>query len=305
MPKHRVIVCDKVDVDQLALGDSFEVDFLPTISKAELLQRIQDYEVMVVRSRTKVDKEILERAKVLKIIARQGTGLDNIDTEAATRKNILVINSPEALVEAVAEHVVCLMLGLCRKLPEADQTTKLGKWEKDRFVGIELRGKKLGVVGLGRIGRRVAEIVRVFGMSILGYDVIQVPRDVLESLQCRLLELDELFAQADFLTLHVPLTPETKHLADARRLALMKNTSYLINASRGEVVDEEALVSALRKGRLAGAALDVFETEPPRAEMLRAPSLIATPHIGGQTVEGQTESVWTIGSKIREYFSGV
>jgi D-3-phosphoglycerate dehydrogenase len=286
----------------LALDNTFEIDYMPTIERGELLTIIEKYDVMIVRSRTKVDSELIEHAKNLKIVARPGTGLDNIDLEATKKRAIEVINSPEALVEAVAEHVVCLMLGLCRRLPDANQSMKLGKWEKDSFVGIEMCGKTLGVLGLGRIGRRVAEICRTFGMSILGYDVIAVPEEVLDSLKCEIVSLEELFASSDFITLHVPLTSDTEHLVDTVRLETMKTGSYLINASRGGVVDQPALILALETGKLAGAALDVFEAEPPDPGILKAPNLIMTPHIAGQTVEGQIEALSIIGSKIQEYF---
>jgi D-3-phosphoglycerate dehydrogenase len=207
-------------------------------------------------------------------------------------------------VEAVAEHVIGLMLALARNIPAADASMKAGLWEKQRFVGTELKGKTLGIAGLGRIGRRVAEIARVMGMSLLGYDVIEVPQETLASLSCRMVDLDTLFASSDFITLHVPLTTETRHMVDPRRISLMKSSSVVINTSRGEVIDEAALAKALRAGEIGGAALDVFENEPPGAEIVAAPNLVTTPHIGGQTKDAQHAAVTIVGAKINQFFAG-
>lgn len=258
--------------------------------------------MVVVRSRTKIDSSVIERASRLKLIARPGTGLDNIDIRAANARGIEVVNSPEALVEAVAEQVVGVMLALARKTIQADASTRSGLWEKDKFVGVELKGRTIGIAGLGRIGRRVGEIAKVLGMSVTGYDIVEISRDVLSSIGCTMVDLDTLFSSSDFVTLHVPLTPETRHLVDARRLSLMKRSAYLINASRGEVVDEDALAQALSAGAIAGAALDVFEKEPPSAGLLASPNLIATPHIAGQTAEAQRMAITVTGSKIVQFF---
>jgi D-3-phosphoglycerate dehydrogenase len=196
------------------------------------------------------------------------------------------------------------MLALARDIPAADASMKGGIWDKQRFVGIELKGKTLGIAGLGRIGRRVAEIAAAMGMSLLGYDVIEVPQETLASLGCTMVDLDTLFASSDFITLHVPLTTETRHMVDRRRISLMKGSSLLINTSRGEVIDEEALAKALRAGEIGGAALDVFEKEPPEPEIVSVPNLITTPHIGGQTKDAQTAAVRIVGAKINQFFAG-
>ena len=300
--RHRVLVCDTVDVTALSLPDDFEVDYLPSITAQELLQKVADYEVIVVRSRTKVDATVIERGSKLKLIARPGTGLDNVDLRAANARGIEVVNSPEALVEAVSEHVLALMLALARNIPGADASTRSGLWQKDRFVGIELKGRTIGIVGMGRIGRRVGEIAKVFGMPVLGYDIIEIGKDVLSSIGCTMVDLDTLFSSSDFITLHVPLSPDTRHLVDSRRLSLMKRGSFVVNASRGEVIDEVALAQALNDGRIAGAALDVFEKEPPGAGILGAPNLIATPHIGGQTADAQKMAITVTGGKIVQFF---
>ena len=298
------MICDHVEAEHLALGPGIMVDNRPGISREELLQVAGEYDALIVRSRTKVDREVLEKATRLRLVARPGTGLDNVDVEYAKSKGVQVVNSPESLVEAVAEHVTLLMLALSRKLVPADSTTKQGKWEKNALIGRELKGKVLGIVGLGRIGRRIAEIARILGMSVIIYDVIAIPPDVIEKLQCKVVGIDEVFSQADFVTLHVPMTNETRHLVDAKRLSSMKRTSFLVNTSRGGVVDEGALCSALKGGVIAGAALDVFEKEPPVGDILGAPNTILTPHIGGQTEEAQVDAISIIGEKVRAFFSG-
>src|SRR5271157_829585 len=215
----KILICDRVEIEKLALGPGIVVDYRPTISREELLQTVGQYDGIVVRSRTKVDREILEKGTRLRLVARPGTGLDNVDVEYAKSKGIQVVNSPESLVEAVAEHVTLLMLALSRKLVPADSSTKQGKWEKSALMGRELKGKVLGIVGLGRIGRRIAEIARTLGMSVIIYDVITIPPDVIEKLECKVADLDEVFAQADYITLHVPMTNETRHLVDVSRLS--------------------------------------------------------------------------------------
>jgi len=276
------LICDHVEVDQLALGAGNTVDYKPTITHEELLAVAGEYDAFIIRSRTKIDRAVLDKAVRLKLVARPGTGLDNVDTEYAKSKGVMVVNSPESLVEGVAEHVVLFMLALSRKLPAADLSTKAGKWEKNALMGRELKGKVLGIVGLGRIGKRIAEIARTLGMSVLFYDVIAIPPEVVASLGARVVSLDEVFSSADFITLHVPMTPQTAHMVNAARLAQMKKTAYLVNTSRGGVIDEGALADALREGRIAGAALDVFEKEPPTGAIVSAPNTILTPHIGGR-----------------------
>ena len=240
---------------------------------------------------------------MLKLIARPGTGLDNIDVEHARSKGIEVVNSPESLVEAVSEHVILLMLALSRNLVTADESTKAGRWEKNSLVGGQLMGKVLGIVGLGRIGRRIAEIAWTLGMSVIIYDVIAIPPEVVSALGVKIVSLDELFRTSDYITLHVPMTDDTNHMVGESRLSEMKRSAYIVNTSRGGVVDEESLAAALRDGRIGGAALDVFENEPPTGLILKAPNTILTPHIGGQTVEAQSDAVTVIGDKIRSFFA--
>jgi D-3-phosphoglycerate dehydrogenase len=299
----KVLICDHIEVDKLALGPGIVVDYRPAITRGELLACAGDYEAFVVRSRTKVDHEVLDRATRLKLVARPGTGLDNIDVEYARSKGVTVVNSPESLVEGVSEHVILLMLALSRRLVDADLSMKDGRWEKNALTGRELKGKTLGIVGLGRIGRRIAEIAKALGMSVLFYDVITIPSEVISTLGARVVSLDELFSTSDYITLHVPMTPETAHMVSSERLAQMKKSAYLVNTSRGGVIDEEALSAALRENRIAGAALDVFEKEPPSGVILSAPNTILTPHIGGQTEEAQTNAIVVIGEKVKAFFS--
>jgi len=291
-----------MDVAILGLTEAFEVDYEPKITREELLERVENYDVLVVRSRTKVDAGVIARAARLKLIARPGSGVDNIDVTLAKARGIDVVSSPESLVEAVAEHVIGLMLALARSTPSADASMKAGRWDKERFVGIELRGKTLGIVGMGRIGRRVGEIARVLGMTLLGYDVVAVPQETLASLDCKMVDIDTLFASSDFVTLHVPLTTDTRHLVDQRRLSLMRKNAFIINTSRGEVIDEAALITALNAGKIRGAGLDVFEGEPKITRVVTTTNTITTPHIGGQTEDAQTSAVTVAGAKINEFF---
>ncbi len=300
MPK--VLICDNVERAKLGLDPSIMVDYRPDISREELLQVVGGYEALIIRSRTKVDREVIEKGAALKLIARPGTGLDNVDVDYAKSRGISVVNSPESLVEGVAEHVTLMMLAASRRLVEADVSTKAGRWEKNSLTGRELKGKTLGIVGLGRIGRRIAEIAGALGMSVLVYDVVDIPQDVVDRLRCRVVGLDELFRSSDYVTLHVPLTDQTRHLVDSARLSEMKKGAILVNTSRGEVIDQAALVAALKEGMIGGAALDVFEKEPPTGEILTAPNAILTPHIGGQTAEAQANAITVIGEKVNSFF---
>ena len=297
------MICDHVEIDKLVLGPGVSADYRPTITREELISVAGGYDAFIIRSRTKIDRPVLDRATRLRLVARSGTGLDNVDVEYAKSKGVTVLNSPEALVEGVAEHVVLLMLALSRKLVDADTSTRSGRWEKNALMGKELKGKALGIVGLGRIGRRIAEIAKALGMSVLFYDVVAIPPDVAAQLGAKVVSLDELFRSADYITLHVPMTPETAHMVGASRLSQMKSGAFLVNTSRGGVIDEEALALALREKRIGGAALDVFEKEPPSGAILSAPNIILTPHIGGQTEEAQANAITVIGEKVRAFFS--
>lgn len=270
-----------------ALRASAQVDFKPNLDRAELLQILPRYDALVVRSGTKVNAEILAAGERLRVVGRAGTGVDNIDVDAATRRGIMVVNAPASNSVAVAELTVGLALALARQIPQSHASLTSGKWERNRFMGFEVRDKTLGLVGLGRIGAEVARRARGLEMSILAYDPV-VSTDRAAQLGVMLATLDEVLAQSDFVSVHVPLIETTRNLINADRLAQMKPTAYLINAARGGIVDEAALALALDAGRLAGAAFDVFEREPPTGSPLVGhPRVIVTPHLGASTREAQ------------------
>ncbi len=298
----RALVADKVD--KLLLDGMRElgirVDLSPGITREELLARIGEYEIVVVRSRTKIDKEVIAKAARLKIIVRAGSGLDNIDVEEARKRGITILNAPEASVNSVAELTIGLVLAAARRIVELSIKAKNGVWEKG--MGIEVRGRKLGIVGFGKIGRRVAELARALGMDVIVYDVRDV-EEVARMLGARAAQsLEELLREADIVTLHVPLTPETYHMIDRRELEMMRDGTIIINTSRGAVVNTKALLEALEKGKIAAAALDVLEHEPPREEwelkLVQHPRVIVTPHIGAQTPEAQRRVAEVILAKL-------
>jgi D-3-phosphoglycerate dehydrogenase len=289
----KILVSDPISEDGLALLKQSKVDYQysPEISAQDLLATIGSYDALIVRSRTKVTREVIARATNLKVIGRAGVGVDNIDSEAAKARGLSVLNTPDALTNAVAEFTIGLMLDLARKILRADVSMKEGKWEKSKIHGTELKGRTYGTIGIGRIGQRVSEIAHVFGMKIMANDVIPIPEQLVSRLEIKVATQDEVFRNADFVDLHVPLTPETQNLVNYEKMKTMKPTAFLINTSRGKVVNETDLLRALNEKVIAGAALDVFEIEPPtRLELLKHESLIATPHIAGQTAEAQIKA---------------
>lgn len=299
---NRVLICDSIDnsgIESLKKS-GMVVDYQPEIKPDQLNSIAKDYDVLVVRSRTKVTKEIIEAsAPNVKIIARVGVGLDNIDIHEAESNGIRVINSPEAAANAVSELVMGLMLSLARSIPFADIETKKGKWVKTDLTGVELRGKYLGIIGVGNIGRNIGRIGRALRMNLIGYDIVPVNKDFIREVGLIVADLNTLLESADFVTCHVPLTAETKKMFNIDKFSKMKRTAFLINTSRGEIIDESALYDALKNGRIAGAALDVFETEPPTNKMLlQLPNVICTPHIGAQTKEAQQLAAMVIAEKI-------
>lgn len=302
----RVLVCDEIDAKGIEImkKSGLQVDYKPEIKPDELERTVKDYDILVVRSRTKVTKVIIDANPKMKIIARVGVGLDNIDVEYAKSKNIQVINAEVAAMNAVAELVIGLMLSLARSIHVADAAMKNGKWLKKELKGIELKGRYLGIVGVGKIGRRIGRIARGFGMNIIGYDVVPIDQQFAREVGLIATDLNTLLSSADFITLHVPLTDETKHLINEQRLGLMKKTAYIINTSRGAVIDEQALYKALKEGKIAGAALDVFEVEPPtNTALIQLPNVVCTPHIGAQTVEAQGLASNVIAERILQILS--
>ena len=274
------------------LRRDFEVDVRPELASADLPDAIGAYDGLVIRSQTKVTAEVVDRADTLKVIGRAGIGLDNVDVEAATRRGILVVNAPQSNIAAAAEHTLALMLAQARNIPQAHAAVKAGRWERERFQGVELHGKTLGVVGLGRVGSLVAQRAAAFGMRVVAYDPF-VSKDRAKTLGAEVMpSLEAVLVQADFLTIHLPRTPETEGLIGERELALLKPDARIVNTSRGGIVDERAVVNALRDGRLAGAALDVFSQEPiPKAHpLLVFDQVVATPHLGASTREAQDKA---------------
>jgi D-3-phosphoglycerate dehydrogenase len=256
---------------------------------ADLMRDIAGADALVVRSATSVDAALIAAAPRLRAIARAGTGVDNVDVPAATARGIVVMNAPGANSVSVAEHAIALMLALSRAIPAADAAMKRSVWDKKRLTGAELRGKTLGLVGLGRIGQEVAARARAFGMDLVAYDPF-ISEQVAAGLGVHLLQLDDLCARADFISLHVPATPETRHLLNADRLARCRPGVRIVNTARGELIDEAALADAIDRGQVAGAGLDVFETEPPTdTRLTRLPQVVATPHIAASTTEAQEQ----------------
>lgn len=302
----RVLVCDKLHRAGIEMlkDAGFEVTVAEGISYEELPRTIPEYDVIVVRSRTKVDRDVMLAAKRLKVVARVGAGTDNIDVDAANGLGIKVVCAGEAVANATAELTLGLMLALSRSICSLCDEVKKGGWPKGKYEGVELMGKTVGIIGVGRIGRRVAELTRAFGMEVLLNDVAPIPGDFLKKVSGKVMPLVDLLKASDYITLHVPLTPSTRHLINKENIRLIKHGAFLINTSRGAVIDEDALYEALVTGRLRGAALDVYSVEPPvNRKLLELPNVICTPHIGAQTLEAQERASVEVASKIIELFS--
>jgi D-3-phosphoglycerate dehydrogenase len=294
-----VVVSENVAGAEMdALKRAFDISFDPQLWKSpeKLHAAVAGARAIVVRNQTRVDRELIAAAKRLEVIGRAGVGLDNVDVKAASDAGVVVAFTPEQNAISVAELALGMMLSLARMIPAADASTRSGKWERQVFTGTELFGKTLGLIGLGRIGFLVATRARAFGMKILAHDAFVSPDSVLVAeAGATLVSMDELLAQSDVISVHVPRTPETERFIGAAAFAQMKPNALFINTSRGEVVDEPALIAALRQKRIAGAALDVRTAEPPTADELeRLPNVILTPHIAAFTVEGQTRVVTSI-----------
>ena len=285
----KIVVSDELPASALEIlrAEGWQVDAKSGRPPAELAAALADADALIVRSATKVTKDLLAAAPKLRIIGRAGAGVDNIDMPTTSGRGILVVNAPGANSISVAEHAVGLMLSLARPVPAADQAMKAGKWEKKKFAGFELKGKTLGIAGLGRIGQEVAQRARSFGMRILAHDPF-VSRELAAGLGVELMTLDELCMASDYMTLHLPSTPDTKHIFNDARFAKVKKGIRLINTARGELIDEAALLRALEAGIVGGAGLDVFEKEPPvEWALAQHPKVVATPHIAASTEEAQ------------------
>ena len=303
-----VLICDQVNpiLNQILEKNGLQITYEPEITPEQIAEKIGNYEVVVVRSRTKITKDLIQRADKCKVIARVGVGLDNIDQDTAKEKNIRVINAVEGAMNAVAELVIGLMLSLAREIPRADREVRNGNWIKKELMGTELRGKYLGIVGLGNIGKRLGRLAKSFNMNIIGFDVMPIDEEFSKEVGLMKADLGTLLASADYVSLHVPLLDSTKHMINAEKIATMKSTARIINTSRGGVIDEDALYDALKNGNLGGAALDVFEIEPATSNKLRElPNFISTPHMGAQTKEAQSLAANVIAEKIIQILRGV
>jgi D-3-phosphoglycerate dehydrogenase len=286
---HRILVSDPlqpIGLDMLRESGA-EVRVLFDEERPQLLEVLPEYDALVVRSMTKVTREVLAAGKRLRVVGRAGIGVDNIDVPAATERGVLVVNAPTANLVSATEHTFALLLAVARGIPAADGSIKAGEWDRKRFVGRELQGKTLGIIGFGRIGQRVAERARAFEMEVVASDPYLEPA-VAARLDIELLDLDDLLARADVVTLHTPLSDATRGILSAARIRALKEGAILVNCARGGLVDEAALLEALEAGRLTGAGLDVFSEEPPTdLALVRHPKVVATPHIGAQTKEAQ------------------
>ncbi len=299
MAAWKILIADGLDMKgQAFLAEAGEVADRGSITADELLKEIVDYDALIVRSRTKVTQAVLTAGSRLKVVGRAGIGVDNIDLAAARQAGVTVVNSPLATTVTVAELALGMMLGMAREIPRADASMKAGKWLKKELEGSELFGKTLGVIGFGRIGAAMAKRASAFDMKVLAYDVLKNANEI------RLdggipVGLDELLAASDFISLHLPLTPDTKNMLNAEVFAKMKDGVYLVNASRGGIMDEDALVEALNSGKVGGVALDVYANEPPGlTPLVSHPKVICTPHIGAQTVEAQARAGYDIATEI-------
>jgi len=303
-----VLICDEVNpvLNKILKDNGLKVSYEPTITSEQILEKISTYNIVIVRSRTTITKEIIERAENCKIIARVGVGLDNIDQEAAKTKNIRVINAVEGAMNAVAELVLGLMLSLARQITRGDREIRNGKWLKKELKGTELRGKYLGIIGLGNIGKRLGRLARGLNMNIIGYDVIPIDEEFSKEVGLMKADLNTLLQSSDYVSIHVPLLDSTYHMIDSQKLSTMKKTAKIINTSRGGVIDEDALYEALKNNNLGGAALDVFEKEPATSHKLaELDNVILTPHIGAQTIEAQSLAANVIGEKIIQILRGI
>src|SRR5215467_4479456 len=300
----KVLIADSISqrgVDELSREKALEVTLRTGLSERELIAVISPFSALVVRSQTKVTAEVLNAGSKLRVVGRAGVGVDNVDVEAATRRGVVVLNAPGGNTISTAEHAFSLLLSVARKIPQADANVRSKHWSKKDFEGVELYNKTLGIIGMGRIGSELSRRAIAFGMRVIAYDpYLSATRA--RSLQVELVDdLDDLLAAADFISLHTPLTAETHHILDAARLMKTKRGVRVINCARGGLADETALAQALRDGQVAGAALDVFETEPlPADSPLRgAPNVVLTPHLGASTAEAQESVGIEIAQSIR------
>ncbi|MEA3343123.1 MAG: phosphoglycerate dehydrogenase [archaeon] len=300
----KVLVADNISqkgIDCLKQEKGIETDVKLGLSEDELVKVIPEYDALIVRSAVKVTKPIIDAAANLKIIGRAGVGVDNIDTDHATRKGIIVMNSPFGNTISAAEHTVAMMLSLARNIPQADRKLKGGQWDRKSFTGAELNKKTLGVVGIGKVGKEVVVRAKSFNMKVIAYDPY-ISKEAADEMEVELKELGDVLGESDFITVHTPLTPATRNLIGEKQFAMMKTGVRIINCARGGIINEQALADAIKKGKVKGAALDVYEQEPPlKSELLTLDNTITTPHLGASTVEAQTNVSTDVAEQIIEY----
>jgi D-3-phosphoglycerate dehydrogenase len=305
-PKQRVLIPSKVAPEMLAVlreYPSIEVEAPGDLSQEELIRRLPQFDAVIIRSNNEITAEVLAASKRLRVVGRAGTGLDNIDVEAATRRGVVVMNTPGENAISTAEHTLSMLLALARRIPAADRSVKAGKWERGKFQGVEVCGKTLGIVGLGRIGVQIAKRAVAFGMRVVAYDPF-VTAETVRDASIELAPFEDVLRKADFITVHTPLTPKTQHLLGRREFEMMRTGVRILNCARGGIVDEEALCDAIDAGKVAGAALDVYETEPPQGcRVTRYEQIVTTPHLGGSTEEAQRAVGVAIARQIGEFLA--
>jgi D-3-phosphoglycerate dehydrogenase len=301
----RVLVAEPLATEGLELlKTEHEVDYRPELSRDEFLALLPDYDALIVRSGVKVDAQAIAAGAQLRVVGRAGVGVDNIDVAAATAAGILVVNAPTANTIAAAELTVGLIYALSRHIPQAEASLRRGEWRRADFVGTELRGKTLGIVGLGKIGMAVAQRARAMEMTLVGSDPY-VSAEVAAEHGIELIEMDDVLRRADVVTVHVPLLAETRGMIGPEQLGLMRPTAFVINVARGGVIDEAALAEALRDGRIGGAAIDVYAHEPPHdSPLLDAPNTVLTPHLGASTREAQTKAGVEVAEQVLDALAG-
>jgi D-3-phosphoglycerate dehydrogenase / 2-oxoglutarate reductase len=302
----KIIITDAVDKKSVNILENagFQVTYQPGMPKEEIQKVIKDYNALIVRSDTQVTADLIELMDNMEVIGRAGAGVDNINREAATRTGIIVMNTPGGNTVSTAEHTMALMLSMCRNIAQANQSLRAGRWDRKKYKGTELQGKTLGIIGLGKIGREVAIRSRAFGMKVIGYDPV-LSEDVAAKIGAALVDLDAIYAQSDIITVHVPMTDETRNLISTETLGKCKDGVKLINCARGGIIDEAALITALESGKVSAAAFDVYTSEPPDfgGPLIQHPKVVTTPHLGASTDEAQEKVAIQIAEQIVDLFN--
>jgi D-3-phosphoglycerate dehydrogenase len=307
MKTAKVLVSDKLSdsgLNVLRSAPGIEVDYRPGLSEQELAEAIVDYDALIIRSGSKVTAKVLEKADSLQVVGRAGIGVDNVDVPAASRKGVVVMNTPTGNAVTTAEHAISLLMSMARKIPQATSSTKGGKWEKNKFEGTEITGKTLGIIGMGNIGRIVADRAQGLKLKVIAFDPV-LSSEKAASLGLELVSLESLFERSDFITIHAPLTPETKNLISEGAMKKMKKGVMIVNAARGGIVDERALAKAITEGQVGGAALDVFAKEPVEQDnpLLKLDQVVITPHLGASTAEAQDRVAQEIAEQVVDYLT--